>query len=73
MKLVNKRDAELDVQRSLNKLNFAQHFIFNTGVTLSIAIVALKIQSGILTPGDMILITALTNQLWSPLFFMGTV
>lgn len=68
-----KRDAELKVQYSLNMLNFGQHFIFNCGVTSSLAIVAFKISNGLLTPGDMMLISALTAQLWSPLFFMGTI
>jgi len=47
------------VQKSLSKLNTGQSIIFSTGLTVNLIMAAYQVSTGILTPGDFVMIQAL--------------
>ena len=60
------------VQNSLSFLNMGQAVIFSTGLSLNLLFAAYQVSTGIMTPGDFVMIQALFMQLAGPLFNMGT-
>lgn len=60
------------MQNSLSMLNMGQALIFSTGLTLNLLLAAHQVSTGIMTPGDFVMIQALFMQLAGPLFNMGT-
>ena len=60
------------VQTSLGQLNVGQNIIFSTGLTLNLLMAAHGVSTGIMTPGDFVMIQALFMQMSGPLFNMGT-
>lgn len=58
--------------KSLGNMNSMQRIIFSAGLTGSILLGAMKVMDGTLTAGDIVLLQALMMQLFSPLFFLGT-
>jgi ATP-binding cassette subfamily B (MDR/TAP) protein 7 len=47
------------VQTSLSKLNVGQNIIFSTGLTINLLMAAYQVSTGVLTPGDFVMIQAL--------------
>jgi ABC-type transport system involved in Fe-S cluster assembly fused permease/ATPase subunit len=62
----------MEVQRSLSALNIGQQAIFNAGLTCNLALAAVDVYSGRMTPGDFVLVQSLFMQLAGPLFNLGT-
>ena len=48
-----------------------QTIIFSTGLTINLMMAAYQVSTGVLTPGDFVMIQALFMQLSGPLFNMG--
>lgn len=65
-------DQAMVVQKSLSSLNIGQQAIFNAGLTLNLALAAVDVYSGKMTPGDFVLVQSLFMQLAGPLFNLGT-
>lgn len=59
------------MQKSLSNLNTGQSAIFSTGLTINLIMAAYQVSTGILTPGDFVMIQALFLQLQGPIFNMG--
>lgn len=66
------RKCANEVQMSLSQLNVGQTIIFSFGLTANLMMAASDVSSGIMTPGDFILIQTYFMQLAAPLFNMGT-
>ena len=49
-----------------------QSLIFSSGLTLNLLMAAHDVSTGVMTPGDFVMIQALFMQLAGPLFNMGT-
>jgi ATP-binding cassette subfamily B protein len=47
------------VQKTLSKLNIGQAVIFTTGLSINLAMAAHDVSTGLLTPGDFVMIQAL--------------
>ena len=60
------------MQNSLSILNMGQAVIFSTGLTVNLMLAAYQVSTGVMTPGDFVMIQALFMQLAGPLFNMGT-
>lgn len=56
---------------SLWQLNLGQKLIFASGLTLNLILAVGKVQTGALTPGDLVFLQALMMQIMTPLNFMG--
>eukprot|EP00351_Strombidinopsis_sp_SopsisLIS2011_P000555 CAMPEP_0116874104 /NCGR_PEP_ID=MMETSP0463-20121206/5512_1 /TAXON_ID=181622 /ORGANISM="Strombidinopsis sp, Strain SopsisLIS2011" /LENGTH=100 /DNA_ID=CAMNT_0004517307 /DNA_START=889 /DNA_END=1191 /DNA_ORIENTATION=+ len=66
------KKSAIDVQKSLSQLNIGQSLIFSTGLTINLLMSAYHVSTGVLTPGDFVMIQAYFMQLSGPLFNMGT-
>lgn len=60
------------VQKTLGNLNVGQGAIFTTGLIINLIFAALDCSTGILTPGDFVMLQALFLQLATPLNLLGT-
>ena len=56
---------------SLWQLNLGQKVIFASGLTVNLVMAVWKVQSGTLTPGDVVFLQALMMQIMAPLNFLG--
>ncbi len=69
----NLNKANLNLQYSLSALNTGQQCIIAAGMFGNLAMAALDVSHGLLTPGDFVMIQSIFLQIAQPLFFMGTV
>lgn len=71
--LINYRDSQIKVSKSLAFLNAGQNLIFTTALTTMMYMGCSGILTGNLTVGDLVLINQLVFQLSVPLNFLGSV
>ncbi|KAL4434505.1 hypothetical protein ABPG74_007289 [Tetrahymena malaccensis] len=69
--LENYKNQTIENQRTLAQLNSGQRFVFSIGLTANMIYGAYKVQKGLMTAGDIVLMQSLMMQVLQPLFFLG--
>lgn len=57
---------------SLSKLNISQSFIISIGIITNLGMGVFDCYNGTLTPGDLVMLNVIFNQVMTPLNFMGS-
>ncbi|MBI5781274.1 MAG: ABC transporter ATP-binding protein/permease [Rhodocyclales bacterium] len=67
------QEAAIRNQASLSALNLGQAAIITAGVVAMMGLAAARVQAGVMTLGDIVLVNAFLLQLYLPLNFLGVV